>query len=133
MYRPRVTRSTPLLRLLIKWLVLAGAFWLADALLSDMHVAHGFVNLLIVAAIFGLVNAILGPILRLLSAPITFVTLGLFAFVVNAALLGIAAAFTSRLSIDGFWTAMAGALIISVVSIFAELTLEPRQARGRRR
>lgn len=113
--------------MLIRWVVLAGAFWLADAVLTDMRVAHGFWNLLVVAAIFGLVNAILGPILRLISAPVTLLTLGLFALVVNAGLLGIAAAFTSRLSIDGFWTAVAGALIITVVSAVANLILEPRR------
>jgi putative membrane protein len=82
-----------------------------------------------VAAIFGIVNAILGPILHLVGLPLTILTLGLFALVVNAALLGIAAAFTSRLSIDGFWTAIAGALIISVVSALANRLMDPRRYR----
>ena len=76
-------------------------------------------------------TVILGPILRLISAPVTLITLGLFAVVVNAALLGIAAAFTSRLSIDGFWTAVAGALIITVVSAVANLFLGTERGRGK--
>jgi putative membrane protein len=119
-------------RLLIKWVILAGAFALADWLLTDMRVSGGFGSLLVVAAIFGLVNAILGPILRLIALPLTILTLGLFALVVNAALLGIAASLTSRLSIHGFWTAVTAALIISVISTLANLLFGRLRDRSRR-
>ena len=120
------------MRLLIRWVVLAGAFALADKLLARMHVSGGFGSLLIVAAIFGLVNAILGPILRVVALPFTILTLGLFAMVVNAALLGIAAALTSRLSIHGFWTGVAAALIITVVSAVLNGLLEGDRGGGLR-
>src|SRR5436305_14391072 len=69
-----------------------------------------------IGLIFGAVNAIVGPVLRLLSLPFVVLTLGLFLLVVNAALLGLAAALTDRLTIDGFGTAVIGGLILAVVS-----------------
>ena len=61
-----------------------------------------------------MVNAIVGPVLRLLSLPFVVLTLGLFLLVVNAALLGLTAALTDRLTIDGFGTAVLGGLILAV-------------------
>jgi putative membrane protein len=117
------------MRLLIRWGILTIAFAVAEKLLSNMHVTGGIVGLLVVAAVFGLVNAILGPILRLLSLPITILTAGLFALIVNAVLLGITAKLTSRLAIHGFWTWVWAALIITLVSA----ALNAFMKRGRRR
>ena len=61
-------------------------------------------------------NAIVGPILRLLSLPFVVLTLGLFLLVVNAALLGLTAAITDRLTVDGFGTALIGGLILAVAA-----------------
>ena len=69
-----------------------------------------------IALLFALVNAILGPILHLLALPITVLTLGLFALVVNAALLGLTALLSPDFQIDGFFTAVIAALLISVFS-----------------
>ena len=106
--------------LLIKLLVSAGAFWLVAYLLPGVDVRDGVVSYLVIAVIFGLVNAFIGPVLRVLSFPLTLATLGLFRIVVNAALVGITAAFTSRLDVDGFVTAVLAALIISAVTWVAD-------------
>ncbi len=121
------------MRLLIRWGILMVAFAVADKILTNFSVKGGFWSLVIVAAVFGLVNAIIGPILRLLALPITILTLGLFALVVNAAVLGIAAALSSRLSIHGFWTAVWAALIISVVSTIGNYVFRDRREAERQR
>ena len=112
------------MRLLIRWVVLAGAFALADKLLARMHVSGGFGSLLIVAAIFGLVNAILGPILRVVALPITILTLGLFTLVVNAILFWLASQIGSGVRVDTFPAAFLGALVVSVVSFVASRVLK---------
>ncbi|RZU33711.1 phage holin family protein [Blastococcus saxobsidens] len=77
-----------------------------------------------IALIFGIVNAIVGPLLRLLSLPFVVLTLGLFLLVINAALLGITAALTSRLEIDGFVTALLGGLILALAGWAADQLLD---------
>jgi putative membrane protein len=76
-----------------------------------------------IALIFAVVNSIVGPVIRLLSFPFVLLTLGLFLLVVNAALLGITAALSDRLEVDGFWSAVAGGFLIAVFSWVAELVL----------
>jgi putative membrane protein len=102
--------------ILIRWAVLAVAIAVTTKLLSGIDVSGGFWGYVWVAALFGIINALLGPILHLLALPLTVLTLGLFALVVNAALLGITAGLSDALSVDGFWTAVVAALIITVVS-----------------
>lgn len=77
-----------------------------------------------IGLIFGVVNAIVGPVLRLLSLPFVVLTLGLFLLVVNAALLGLTAAITDRLTIDGFGTAVIGGLILAVAGWLADQVLD---------
>ena len=77
-----------------------------------------------IGLIFGLVNAVVGPILRLLSLPFVVLTLGLFLLVVNAALLGLTALITDRLQVDGFLTAVLGGLILAVVGWVADQLLD---------
>jgi len=71
---------------------------------------------LIVAAVFGLVNGILGPVLKLVTLPISVLTLGLFMLVLNALLLALSAYLVPALTIDGFWSAFVGAILIGLVS-----------------
>ncbi len=73
--------------------------------------------------LFGVVNAVVGPVLRLLSLPFVVLTLGLFLLLINAALLGITAAISDRLQIDGFLTAVLGGLILAVVGWGADRLL----------
>lgn len=77
-----------------------------------------------IGLIFGVVNAIVGPVLRLLSLPFVVLTLGLFLLVVNAALLGLTALITDRLTVDGFGTAVLGGLILAVVGWAADQLLD---------
>jgi putative membrane protein len=77
-----------------------------------------------IGLLFGVINAVVGPILRLLSLPFVVLTLGLFLLVVNAALLGLTALLTDRLQVDGFWTAVLGGLILGIVSWGADLILD---------
>ncbi len=115
---------------LLRVLVTAASFWVAVWLLPGMEVmtdtgtpdtGETVIALLIVSVVFGLVNAIVRPIVSLLSLPITCLTLGLFTLIINAAMLALTEWLTSFLpmyvAIDSFfWTAILGALIISVVS-----------------
>src|SRR3954462_15371669 len=77
-----------------------------------------------IGLIFGVVNAIVVPILRLLSLPFVLLTLGLFLLVINAALLGITAAVPDRLTVDGFLTAVLGGLILAIVGWVADQVLD---------
>jgi putative membrane protein len=77
-----------------------------------------------IGLIFGVVNAIVGPLLRLLSLPFVVLTLGLFLLVVNAALLALTAGLTDRLTIDGFGTALIGGLILAVAGWLADQLLD---------
>jgi len=96
--------------------VLAGAVALAAAVLPGFDVEEGVLGYVVVALVFGLVNAIIGPIARLLTLPITLITLGLFALVVNGAMLAIAAWITPLIELDGFGSAIVAALVISIFS-----------------
>jgi putative membrane protein len=102
-------------RFVIRVLVNAAALWVADRLLDGLTLSGDVWQVLLIALVFGIVNAILKPILKLLSLPVLIITLGLFALVINAALLAITAGLMENLTIDGFWTAVLGALIISIV------------------
>jgi putative membrane protein len=99
------------------------ALYVADYLLDGIRLAQGgdtqsnIVTVLIVAFIFGLINALIKPIISLLSLPITILTLGLFALIINAAMLMLAGFFSGgRLTVDGWITAILGSIIISIVS-----------------
>jgi len=105
-----------LVRILLRLVVLAVAIGLTAWIVPDLHITGGFLAYLWIALLFALVNAVLGPLLHLLALPLTALTLGLFALVVNAALLGITAALTDHLDIDGFFPAVWSALLISLFS-----------------
>jgi putative membrane protein len=79
-----------------------------------------------IALLFAVVNSLVGPVLRLLSMPFVVVTLGLFLLVVNAALLGLTAALSERLEVDGLWAAVVGGFLIALFSWIAELLLPLR-------
>ena len=103
--------------------VVAAAFAITSWLLSGMSVSGGVFAYLWIALLFGIINAILGTILRILTLPLTVLTLGLFSIIVNALLLQITDALSSHLTIDHFfWTAIWAAIILSVVTVILELT-----------
>jgi putative membrane protein len=76
------------------------------------------------ALLFAVINAVLRPVLKLVSLPFVILTLGLFYLVINAALLGITAAVSSRLAVDGFGPAVVGGLILAAASWAADLALD---------
>lgn len=111
----------------IRLVINAIAIWLAGQWLSGIHIADSgqgtgtdLLILLGIALVFTVVNAFVKPIVKLLSLPLLILTLGLFTLVINALMLLLTAWLSSQtewgLSIDGFWTAVWGALIISVVN-----------------
>lgn len=103
--------------------VVAAAFAITSWLLSGMNVSGGVFAYLWIALLFGIINAILGTILRILTLPLTVLTLGLFSIIVNAVLLQITDALSSHLTIDHFfWSAIWAAIILSVVTVILELT-----------
>jgi putative membrane protein len=115
--------------LVIRWLMLALAVWVAAEIVSGIHV-EGWVSTLIVAAILGLLNLYLRPILFLLSLPVTIVTFGLFIIVVNALLLLLADVLADifddiNFEVDGLVAALLGALIISLVSFVLGWFIDP--------
>jgi putative membrane protein len=110
-----------LIRLALRLLVLAAAIWLTTWLLPGFNVAGGVWTYLWVAFVWALVNAFLGPILHLIALPLTVVTFGLFALVVNAALVGITAWLSSDLSVDGFFPALFAAILISLFAAVLNL------------
>lgn len=118
-------RRDVLRRILVSWAIIAVALALAAWLVPDVDVKGGFFTLLWVAALFGLVNAILGPILHLISLPLTMITLGLFALVVNGVLLAITAGLSDNLDVGGFFGTVVAALIISVVAAVLGFLLRP--------
>jgi putative membrane protein len=104
--------------------VVAAAFAITSWLLSGMSVSGGFFAYLWIALIFGLINALIGTILRILTFPLTVVTLGLFSILVDAFLLWITDSLTSHLTIDSFWwTTIWAAIILAVVTVILDLIL----------
>lgn len=115
------------MRLLVRWLIAAAAVWVTAALLPGVRVEGGAVSLLAFAAILGLINALVRPLVKWLSCAFIALTLGLFLLVINAAMLLLAAAIGERLglgvTVDGFGTALVGALLISVVTWFLSILI----------
>jgi uncharacterized membrane protein YvlD (DUF360 family) len=114
-----------IVRVALNWMTMSAAVWAATAIVPGIDVSGGLVTYLGVSLLFGLVNAVLGPLLYYVALPLSVFTLGLFALVVNGCLLVITAWLTERLDIDGLGSAVLGALVISVVITAIELVLRP--------
>jgi putative membrane protein len=100
------------------------AFAITAWLLPGMDVSRGFGTYLLLALLFGLINIFIGTILRLITIPLRVITLGLFSIVINAFLLQILDWVSDRFTIDHFfWTAIWGAIILSVVGFVLDLLL----------
>jgi len=120
-------------QLILVWLVVAVAIGVTAWLAPSVEIDGGVLALLGVAAIFGLVNALVGPVLHLISLPLTVITFGLFALVINAVLLAITAGLSDALEVGGFFSVLVAALIISIIStvvgmIAMRLFAEPEPA-----
>ncbi len=121
-----------LLRLVINAVALYSAVYLVDGIRLQNN---SWLAILILALIFGLVNALLRPLLKVLTCPLILLTLGLFTLVLNTFLFyltgQIGQAFGVGFTVDGFWPAFWGALIVSVVSVILSLILKD-ELKGRR-
>ncbi|MCX6428190.1 MAG: phage holin family protein [Actinobacteria bacterium] len=106
------------MRLIFRWAALALAFWAATALVPGITVNGGVGTYLWVALLFGLINAILGSIVKVLTFPATILTFGLFIFVINAAMLSLTARWSDSLNVKDFWSALFASLIITIVTSF---------------
>jgi putative membrane protein len=116
--------------LLIRWLMLAVSVWVAAEIVSGIYL-EGIVSTLVVAAVLGLLNLYLRPILVFFALPFTVVTLGLFIIVINAIMLGITDWLVDifggiEFGVDGIGAALLGALIISLVNMLLSMVLKPR-------
>ena len=107
-------------KLLVRWLINAVALYVAAELVPGIQTDGGWQVLLLMALIFGLVNALVRPILKFLTCPLIMLTLGVFTLVINALMLQLAAwlgrQFELGFYVRNFWSAFLGALVISVVS-----------------
>jgi putative membrane protein len=120
------------MKLLARWGILAIAVWIATALVPGIRVNGGVWKYLWVALLFGLINAVFGSILKVLTLPAVLLSFGLFIFVINAAMLMLTARWTSALDIKNFWSALLGSLVISLVSTILNRSLIKRRPRASR-
>ncbi len=109
------------MRFLLRVLINAVALWVATALVPGILYEGGWSTLLLVALVFGVLNAVIRPILMFLTCPLMILTLGLFTLVLNAAMLLMTSSLSRALGlgfyVNGFWPALVGGVIISIVSI----------------
>ncbi|MFW5941131.1 MAG: phage holin family protein [Chloroflexota bacterium] len=121
--------------ILIRWVVNAIALWVAVQIVPGLeHVGESGLSLLLIALIFGLVNALVRPIIVLLTCPLIVLTMGLFILIINAVMLSITAwlsnMFGLGLVVEGFWPTFWGALVISIVSgVISLLVKDEREDR----
>jgi putative membrane protein len=106
---------------IVRLIINAAALWVATRLVPGVVFNGGWVPFLGVALVFGVVNAVIRPVTKVLTFPLILLTLGLFSFVVNGLMLWLTSAFSGALglgfSVSGFWPAFWGALIVSIVSL----------------
>ena len=107
------------MRLVIRWVLLAAVIAVVAWIVPEVDISGGVFGLLVAAAVFGLVNVLVGPLLRLLTLPLTIMTFGLFSLVVNGILLALTAGLTSFLDVGGLIQTIVAAFLISVLNTLA--------------
>jgi putative membrane protein len=131
--QPAPERSPSLLvRLAISWLTNALVLAVVAALLGGVRV-HDVADLLEAAAVFGVLNTMLKPLLRLVTLPLAIVSFGIAWFFVSLLMLLLTRAIVSGFYIHGFWTLVAATLIVWLVNVLLDLTPGPWQLTGKRR
>lgn len=116
-----------MLSLLIRWVLSALVFVAIAYLVPDIHVTLGAA--FVAAIIAGLVNAIVRPLLVLLTLPVTIVTLGLFLLVINAAMFGLTALLVPGFQVGGFWAAVIGGLLYWLGNLIINALFKRREQR----
>jgi putative membrane protein len=117
-----------MMRFLIRWFINAVAIFLAIRFVAGITFQGSWLGIIWLALIFGLVNAFLRPLLKLLTCPLIIVTLGLFTLLINTFLFWLTGQighiFGISITINGFWPAFLGGLVVSIVSIILSLILK---------
>jgi putative membrane protein len=121
----------PAIRLVLALAINAAALWVADALFSGVRI-HGWWAYIIGAAVLGVANAFIKPVLTLITLPLIILTLGLFMLVINIAMVALAEWIAPSFSIDGFWTYVGTVVIIWLVNWFGHTVVDELE-RSRRR
>lgn len=130
---PPPQMEPPMSYLLLRWIVLTVAVLIAAYTVDGIAVS-GFFSALCAAALLGILNAVLRPILVLLTLPITVLSFGLFLLVINAVLLSLVSSVIRGFDVQGFWPAVFGSILISAVNwaLNALLSRHPRGMPTRR-
>jgi putative membrane protein len=115
------------MRLLLRILINAAALWVATQIVPGVSHTGPWLSLLLVAFVFGLLNALVRPLLQLLTCPLILLTLGLFTFVINAIVLWLTSAISESFGLGfhvrGFGAAFLGALVVTIVSVLLSLAM----------
>jgi putative membrane protein len=119
-------------RLIIAWATNLLALWIANALWDSVSI-HGWAAYLIGSAVLGIANAIVKPLLALLTLPLIIVTLGLFYLLINIAMVALAEWIAPNFSIDGFWTYVGTVVVVSAVNWIAGQIVGDLEGRRRLR
>ncbi|HUO15028.1 MAG TPA: phage holin family protein [Verrucomicrobiae bacterium] len=114
------------MRLLLNWVLSALAVWIVAQVVPGVHVS-GAAAALIAALVIGFINATLGLVLKILTFPLTLLTLGLFWFVINALMLEFASWFVPGFHIRGFFAAFIGAIVLSLVNLVLKGIVMPKK------
>lgn len=114
------------MRLLLNWVLSAIAVWIVSKLVPGVHV-NGAVAALIAALAIGFINATLGALLKIITFPLTLITLGLFWFVINALMLELASAVVPGFQVRGFAAAFIGAIVLSLVNLLLKAIVMPQK------
>lgn len=109
-------------RLALAWAINLAALWVADALWDGVSI-HGWAGFLIGSAVLGVANAVLKPILTLLTLPVIIVTLGLFYLIINIAMVALAEWIAPNFSIDGFWAYVGTVFVVWLVNWIGDQVL----------
>ena len=110
--------------IILRTLIIMLGLFLASALIPGVEIT-GTGSFILAAALLGLVNAFVRPVAFLLTLPMTIVTLGLFLFVLNAAMFGLVASMLDNFVVAGFWSAVFGAIVVSITSTIASWYIGP--------
>lgn len=123
------------MRFLIRLLVTAAALWVAVRLVHGIQYEGSWLGMLAVALVFGVVNALIRPVVFLLTCPLVVLSLGLFIFVVNAFMLLLTSALSRGLGLGfhvaGFWPALVGAVVVGLTSMVLNLFVGEKKKRPR--
>lgn len=114
------------MRMLLNWVLSAVAVWIVAQVVPGVHVS-GAVAALIAALAIGFINATLGLLLKIVTFPLTLLTLGLFWFVINALMLELASALVPGFHVRGFGAAFIGAIVLSLVNLVLKGILLPKK------